>query len=97
MSRIALKDAEAGMQLSKAVLNDAGAKLVGRGTRITEELLQKLVNADVKYVYVISQSDGTRLEEETSALESRFARTKEKPHMDRLKRLLQEHLKELYS
>lgn len=97
MPRIALKNVEAGMQLSRAVLNDAGAKLVDRGVRITQEMLLKLVNARVRYVFVVDTSDDGQLEEALSALEARFSRTEEKPHMDGLKRLLREHLQELYS
>ncbi len=97
MPRIALKNVEAGMQLSRAVLNDAGAKLVGQGARITQEMLRKLVNAHVRYVFVVSQSDDGQLEEALSGLEARFARTKDRLHMDRLKRLLREHFQELYS
>lgn len=85
------------MRLSKAVRNDAGVNLINKGTLITENILQKLINANVAYVFVASESDKGRLEEELSALEARFSRTGEKPHMAGLKRLLQEHLQELYS
>ena len=97
MPRIALKNAEAGMQLSRAVRNDAGAKLVDSGARITQEMLGKFFNANVRYVYVVNQSDDGVLEGALSALEARFTRTKDKPHMNRLKQLLQEHLQELYA
>ncbi len=97
MPRLALTYVEAGMRLSKAVRNDAGVKLIDKGVTITEKILQKLIDTDVPYVFVVGDSDAERLEEELSALDARFARTGEKPLMDRLKRLLQEHLKELYS
>ena len=97
MPRIALKNVEPGMQLSRAVVNDAGAKLINRGARITEEMLRKLVNANIRHVYVVCLSGDGALEEALSALEARFVRTGDKPHMDRLRRLLQEHLQELYS
>jgi hypothetical protein len=97
MPRIALKYVEVGMRLSKAVRNDAGMKLINKGTTITEKILQKLINANVGYVLVAGESDAQRLEEELSALDKRFARTCEKPQMDGLKRLLREHLEELYS
>ena len=97
MPRIALKNVEAGMQLSRAVLNDAGAMLVDHGTKLTQEMIRKLANAHVRSVFVMDQSDDGRLEEALSALETRFARTEGQPHMDRLKRLLLQHLQELYS
>jgi hypothetical protein len=95
--RIALKNVEAGMQLSRAVLNDAGAKLVDQGVRVTQEMLLKLVNAHVRYVFVVGRSDDGQLGEALSALEARFTRTEGEPHMAKLKRLLSEHLQELYS
>jgi hypothetical protein len=95
--RIALKNVEAGMQLSRAVLNDAGATLINRGARITQEMIRKLINTNIRYIFVVGQLDDGRLEEALSDLEARFARTKDRLHMDRLKRLLREHFQELYS
>ena len=97
MSRIALKNAEAGMELSRPVLNDAGAMLIDRGVRISEEMIRKLVNADIRYVFVVGRPNDDSLEEMLSALEARFTRTKDEPHMDRLRQLIREHLQELYS
>ena len=97
MPRIALKNVEAGMQLSRAVLNDTGAKLINRGARITEEVIRKLSNANIRYIFVVGQPDDGQLEDALSGLEARFARTKDRLHMDRLKRLLREHFQELYS
>jgi hypothetical protein len=95
--RIALKNLEAGMQLSRAVVNGAGAKLVDQGARITQEMVRKLINANIRYVFVVGQPDEALLKEALSALETRFARIKDEPHMDRLRRILGEHLQELYS
>ena len=97
MARIALKNVKPGMQLSKNVCNDSGSMLVNEGEIITEEMLQKLINAHVSYVSVAEKMDEARLEQELSALEIRFAVTGAKPYMDKLKRLLQDHLKELFS
>lgn len=97
MSRIALKYVEVGMQLSKAVSNDAGVKLINEGTVVTDKIIQKLVNGNVRYVFVKREADAVRLEDELSALDARFARTRGKPHMEELRNLLQGHLEELYS
>ena len=97
LSRIALKDVEAGMQLSRPVLYDAGAMLIDRGARISEEMIQKLVNADIRYIFVVGRPDDCPLDEMLSALDARFAKTKDEPHMDRLRQLMREHLQELYS
>lgn len=97
MPRIALKNLAPGMQLSKPVFNGAGAMLVDRGARISEEMIRKLDNADIRYVFVVDRSDDDSLDEMLPALEARFARAGDQPHMDRVKRLLREHLRELYS
>ena len=97
MPRIALKNIEAGMQLSRPVLNSAGVLLVDRGVKITQEMIAKLVNADIRYVFVVGQPEGPSFEEAISALERRFSKTGDDPHMERLRRLLREHLQELYS
>ena len=97
MPRIALKNAQTGMQLSRPVLNGAGALLIDQGATITQEMIGRLVNADIRYVFVIGGEANGALEEMLSALETRFARTKDDPHMGRLRRLLREHLQELYS
>ncbi len=96
MPRIALEHVEVGMQLSKSVSNDAGVKLIAKGTVVTDKVLQKLANANVHYVFVANTSDPARLEQELAALEARFAKTGERPHMEGLKKLLREHLEELY-
>ena len=97
MPRIALKNLAPNMQLSKPVFNGAGAMLVDRGVRISEEMIRKLDNADIRYVFVVDRSDDESLDEMLSALEARFARAGDQPHMGRVKRLLEEHLRELYS
>ncbi len=97
MPKLALKYVKTGMRLSKAVRNDAGMKLINKGTIITEKILENLTNANVGYVFVAADSDAQGLEEELASLDHRFARTGEKPHMESLKRILQDHLKELYS
>ena len=97
MPRIALKNIQAGMQLSRHILNSAGTLLIDQGAAITQEMIEKLINADIRYVSVMGGEANASLEEALSALETRFARTKDDPHMGRLRRLLREHLQELYS
>ena len=97
MPRIALKNLAPGMQLSRSVINGGGAMLVDQGVKVSEEMIQKLANARIKYVSVVDRLGEDPLAEALSALEARFAVTGDAPHMDRLKRLLKEHLQELYS
>jgi hypothetical protein len=97
LPRIALKNLRSGMQLSRPVVNGAGAMLVDRGVSVSEEMIGKLANADIRYVFVVGRVSDGPLEEELSALETRFAGTEDESHMGRLKRLLRDHLQELYS
>ena len=97
MPRIALKNLTPGMQLSRSVLNGAGAMLVDQGVKASEEMIRKLSNAGIRYVFVVDRLGEDPLAEALSALEVRFVGTGDEPHMGRLKRLLKEHLQELYS
>jgi hypothetical protein len=95
--RITLENIEVGMQLSRPALNGTGAMLVDRGARVTQEMIAKLVNADIRYVFVTGPTQDAALEAMLSSLEARFAMVKDEPHMDRLKQLLKEHLQEICS
>jgi hypothetical protein len=95
--RIALKKAEVGMQLARPVLNSDGAMLVDRGDTITQEMIVKLTNAEIRHVFVSGRPDDASLEAMLSSLEARFAMTRDEPHMERLRQLLREHLQEIYS
>jgi len=86
-----------GMQLSKHAMNDFGVMLLERGTMITEEMIGKLRNAEVRHLFVAGNRDDARLHEMLSALEERFALTKDEPHMGALKDLLREHMEDLYA
>jgi hypothetical protein len=97
LPRIALKNLTPGMQLSRSVLNGGGAMLVDQGVKVSEDMIRKLANAGIRYVFVVDRLDEDPLAEALSALEGRFAVTGDEPHMGRLKRLLKEHLQELYS
>jgi hypothetical protein len=94
--RIALNNVEIGMQLSRPVFNSSGAFLIDRGVEITEEMIRRLFHAGVSYVFVEGRPDAT-LEKELSALEKRFSKCKDNARMATLRRLIREHMKDLYS
>jgi hypothetical protein len=97
MPRLPLDKILPGMQLSKHAMNDFGVMLLERGTMITEEMIGKLRNAEVRHLFVAVNLDDARLHEMLSALEERFALTKDEPHMGALKDLLREHMEDLYA
>ena len=52
MQKIPLKQATPGMTLAKPVINDRGMTLVGAGTRLTEDTIERLVGMEVKRITV---------------------------------------------
>jgi hypothetical protein len=95
--RLPLDKIQPGMQLSKHAVNNFGLMLLERGTMITEEMIEKLRNAEVRHLFVAGNPDDARLREMLSALEERFAMTNDKPHMGVLKDLLREHIEDIYA
>ncbi len=79
MPRLPVDKIQPGMQLTKHAENSSGALLVERGTVTTEELIEKLRNAGVQYVFVRAALDDAQLSDMLSALDARFARVKEEP------------------
>jgi CTP:molybdopterin cytidylyltransferase MocA len=97
MPRIPLDRVEPGMQLSRHAKNSSGLMLLERGTTITEALIRKLRNAKVRHVFVGGAGDDAGMQEALAALEERFKLTRNEPHMNALKELLEEHMRDVLS
>jgi hypothetical protein len=97
LPRLPLDKIQLGMQLSRHAVNNSGVLLLERGTVITDEIIGKLRNAEVRHLFVADNSDDERLDEMLSALEKRFAMTRDEPHMGVLKELLREHMEDIYT
>jgi hypothetical protein len=97
MPRIPLDRVEPGMQLSRHAKNSAGMMLLERGTTITETLIRKLRNAKVHHVFVAGARDDAGMQEALAALEERFKLARNEPHMNTLKELLEEHMRDVCS
>ena len=97
MPRLPLDKIQPGMQLSRHAVNNSGVMLLERGTVISEEMVGKLRNAEIRYLFVVENPDDGRLHEMLSALEERFAMTRDEPHMGVLKELLREHMEDIYT
>lgn len=87
-----------GMVLARAVVNETGVTLFGRGTEVTEAVIERLKNAGTALVTI----EGRRLparsrEEEMRSLDERFAAVDKAPHMAGIKDMVRRHIESLYS
>ncbi len=97
MPKVTVNNLKPGMKLSKPVVNEAGMILLGEGTEITDVLIERLQNMNVSSVFVEGASKPQKPKEEVMAeIDARFKKTENEPHMGMLKRLIKEHVEELY-
>lgn len=86
------------MRLSRPVLNKSGLPILGEDTELTQAIIDKIQEMDIQNVNVKGLSRTLAPREEVLArLEQRFKNAEGKPYMDVLKRLLVEHIEELYA
>jgi len=98
MAKIPVSSLKPGMKLTKPVVNNAGMVLLGEGTELTDTLIERLLNMDIGSVYVEGTANpGKSKEEMLAELDARFKKTENEPNMGTLKRLLKEHIEELYN
>lgn len=85
------------MKLTKPVVNENGIILLGEGTVVTDAVIARLSNMNIMSVYVEGASEPRKSKEEMiAALDSRFRKTGNEPHMGTLKKLFMEHIEESY-
>ena len=99
MQKIPLKRAMPGMKLAKPVVNDRGMTLVGAGTQLTEDTIDRLVGMEVKRITVEGHPIDTGKEEKSldqmlGELDGRFRKVKDDPLMKKIKNMISEVLKE---
>lgn len=86
------------MKLVRPVTNPSGMVMLGENTELTPALIDRIRNMNIDGVYVHGFSQPTIPKEEMlDALEERFRPVENQPHMADLKRLMREHLEELYA
>ena len=77
MQKIPVSKATEGMVLAKAVTRDSGLVLMGEGTALTDTLLQKLHDLEIKNIFVkgkpLGSGDEKTLEQLYAELEERFS------------------------
>jgi hypothetical protein len=96
MPRIPVDKLESGMKLVKPVMRGEMV-LLGEGTELTDHWIQKIKDMEIESVYVDGPSQMSIPKEDMMArLDGRFQNVGDKPYMDVIKKLVQEHIEDLY-
>jgi hypothetical protein len=86
-----------GMILSKPVINSNGMVMLGEDTELTRALIERIDDMGVGGVHIKGYSQPHEPKDELlRLLDERFSKVEKEPHMDRVKRLLREHIEGLY-
>jgi len=99
MQKIPLKVATVGMKLAKPVKNKRGMPLCGVGTELTEDLIARLSDMEVKQITVeghpVDTGDSEKsLNQQIDELHARFRHMEGDPLMGKIKGIFLERLKE---
>jgi hypothetical protein len=96
MPRIPVDKLEPGMKLVKPVMRGEMI-LLGEGTELNDNWIQKIKDMEIATVYVDGPSQMSVPKDEMMAqLDKRFQNVADKPYMDVIKKLVQEHIEDLY-
>lgn len=97
MAKVSVNNLKAGMKLIKPVVNEAGMVLLGEGTVLTEQMINKIMNMNINAVFVEGSQQRTKTKEEAiKEVEERFSRSAQSDLMKMLKKVMIEHLEEVY-
>lgn len=97
MAKVAVANLKAGMKLLKPVVNETGMVMFGEGTVLTDQMITRLSNMNISAVFVEGGQQRTKSKEEAlRELEQRFARSGENEQMRMLKKVMIEHIEEIY-
>lgn len=96
MPRIPVEKLEPGMKLSKPVMR-GDMILLGEGTELNDNWIQKIKDMEIGSVYINGPSEMSVPKDEMMVqLDKRFRNVADKPYMDTIKKLVQEHIEDLY-
>jgi hypothetical protein len=85
------------MRLLKPVTNPSGMILLTEGLELTEEMIERLHKMEIENVFVRGGNKPTRPKDLLlSELDYRFKKTEAEPQMAILKRIMADHIEELY-
>ncbi len=97
MAKVAIANLKAGMRLTKPVVNETGMVMFGEGTVLTDQMITKLSNMNISAVFVEGAQQRTKTKDEAlREIEQRFARSGENEQMKMLKKVMIEHIEEIY-
>ena len=97
MAKLSTERLEPGMVLARPVMNKSGMIMLGEGTELTDNLIEKIRDMGIESVHVqgMSQPD-VPLEALLAALDARFSHVEKDHLMAMIKRLMKEHIEGLY-
>jgi len=96
MPKIFTDKLEPGMKLTKPVTR-GNTVLLNKDTELTERLIIKIRNMNIKSVYIdVPSQHSIPKEEMLVQMNMRFKNVENKPYMNLLKRLVREHIEVLY-
>jgi len=96
MPRIPVDKLEPGMKLKKPVMRGSMV-LLGEGTELNDNWIQKIKDMEIGSVYIDGPSQMSVPKDEMMAqLDKRFRNVADKPYMSVIKKLVQEHIEDLY-
>ncbi|HPP06906.1 MAG TPA: hypothetical protein PLW88_06015 [Syntrophorhabdaceae bacterium] len=97
MPKINVDEAKPGMITSKPISNENGIVILKENTELTEAIIDRFKKMGIEYVFVKGERKFSKSKEEMlKEVEKRFAHVDKKPLMDKIKRIVTEHIEGLY-
>jgi len=97
MPKIPASKLEPGMKLAKPIVGKNGMVMLGEGTELTEKWVERIQDMEIASVFIEGPPVQTISKEEALAnLDARFNLVQDKPFMNSIKKLVQEHIEGLY-
>ncbi|MEN2985726.1 MAG: hypothetical protein ABDH16_03605 [Thermodesulfovibrionaceae bacterium] len=93
--KISIDKAKAGMKVAEDVINEAGMIIIPKGKELTEILINKLSQMNIKFIYVEGKRELPPKNEIFEGIERRFKKIKD-PQTLLIKMVLKSHIEELY-
>ncbi len=97
MPRIPIDKIMPGMCLAEPVTNENGLVLINEGTVLNETLIEKLKKMKLDSLKIKGENQPVISKEEVlKELDDKFKSVESKPYMATIKKIIKEHIEELY-
>lgn len=93
--KISIDKAKAGMKIIEDVVNEAGVVIIPKGKELTEALIDKLSQMNIKFIFVEGERQLPPKQEVIEGIEKRFKKITD-PQTLLIKMALKSHIEELY-